>query len=83
MWENGIFWEANTLVKMFWQFTVLQCRCDLPQVKLDLIFSIINILNEMPQELPNENVVETQHGVQSLQKKNEVLATAVKNYVKA
>ena len=69
------------LVIIFWNFTMLQYRSDSPQVKQKLIFSIANLVYELPHELPNDLrlrilgnqeklekfqiLVETQHSTQS------------------
>ena len=43
--------RSEILIKTFWQFTVLDCRFNLPQIKQNLISSIKK-LNELPYELP-------------------------------
>ena len=41
------------LVKLFLQFVVFHWNFDLPQVKRYLISSIVNLVYELPHELPN------------------------------
>ena len=46
------FFQA-TLATIFWQFTVLPCKFDLPQLKRDLISSVITLVYGSPYERNN------------------------------
>ena len=51
---QNIFTESTILVIIFWNFAMFQYRSDSPQAKRNLIFSIANLLYELPHELPND-----------------------------
>ena len=46
--------QPTILVIIFLNFKISQYRSDLPQVKGNLIFSIANLVYELPHELPND-----------------------------
>ena len=39
---------------IFWNFTIFQYRYDSPQVKRNFIYSIANVVYELPHEFPND-----------------------------
>ena len=49
-----VFFLSTILVIIFWNFTMFQCKSDSPHVKQFLIVSTINLVYELPHELPND-----------------------------
>ena len=50
----SVCFKPTILVIIFWQFSAFLWKFDSPQVKRDLISSMINFLHELPYELPKD-----------------------------
>ena len=84
--------QPAILVKIFWNFTMLQYRSDQPQVKRNMISSIANLVcTRVAERLKTQEIRKYQENVKfgwrhspapSLPPRNYTLAIAVKNHAK-
>ena len=75
--------RTTTLAIIFWSFTVLWCCFELPQVQRVMISSIMNLVNRLPHELPNDLTLAILENLEIVpESRNEFMAIAIKNYKK-